>query len=239
MIRAVRLAATLEFADRAGDAGRHPGTAGLAAHLSGERIAAELDAARRPTPVDRPSADGATPASWRRSRRSSRHSAACPRTRCPARTSGTTRCRVGRRARARPADRPAGGAAPRHRQARDVRRRPLRRPRDRRRRAGRQSSSTGCTSRRAAAGSGRPPGAQPHVRYEPDWSDAAVRRFIRRIGAGGGALDELLELARGGQRRRGLPPDAGLEELRARVDAELAARGCARRCATWPSTATT
>ncbi len=40
--------------------------------------------------------------------------------------------------------------------------------------------------------------------YEPSWSDAAVRRFILKIGRlGDGALSELLELRRGRQRRFG------------------------------------
>ena len=57
--------------------------------------------------------------------------------------------------------------------------------------------------------------------YETAWSDAAVRRFIAKIGVD--ALDELFDLRRADNVGSGLPPEAGaIEELRARVDAELA-----------------
>lgn len=61
--------------------------------------------------------------------------------------------------------------------------------------------------------------------YEPNWSDAAVRRFIGKIGElGPGALDELLALRGADNIGSGLPADAGrLDELRARIAAELAA----------------
>lgn len=61
--------------------------------------------------------------------------------------------------------------------------------------------------------------------YEPNWSDAAVRRFIGKIGAvGPGALDELLALREADNIGSGLPAEAGrLDELRARIAAELAA----------------
>jgi tRNA nucleotidyltransferase/poly(A) polymerase len=61
--------------------------------------------------------------------------------------------------------------------------------------------------------------------YEPNWSDAAVRRFIGKIGAlGPGALEELLALREADSIGSGLPADAGrLDELRARIAAELAA----------------
>jgi tRNA nucleotidyltransferase (CCA-adding enzyme) len=61
--------------------------------------------------------------------------------------------------------------------------------------------------------------------YEPNWSDAAVRRFIGKIGKiGPGALEELLELREADNVGSGLPAGAGrLDELRARVAAELAA----------------
>ena len=60
--------------------------------------------------------------------------------------------------------------------------------------------------------------------YEPSWSDAAVRRFIAKIGRlGDGALGELLALREADNVGSGLPPGAGLGELKARIEAELAA----------------
>ena len=61
--------------------------------------------------------------------------------------------------------------------------------------------------------------------YESTWSDAAVRRFILKIGRlGVGTLDELLELREADNVGSGLPPGAGhLDELRSRIEAELAA----------------
>ena len=61
--------------------------------------------------------------------------------------------------------------------------------------------------------------------YESSWSDAAVRRFIAKIGKlGDGALGELLELREADNAGSGLPPEAGrLGELRARIATELAA----------------
>jgi putative nucleotidyltransferase with HDIG domain len=57
--------------------------------------------------------------------------------------------------------------------------------------------------------------------YEPAWSDAAVRRFIRRIGPQ--ALEELFELREADNVGSGLPRDAGLTVLRERVAAQLEA----------------
>ncbi|HLA15945.1 MAG TPA: HDIG domain-containing protein [Candidatus Limnocylindrales bacterium] len=58
--------------------------------------------------------------------------------------------------------------------------------------------------------------------YEPAWSDAAVRRFIRKIGIG--AIDELFALRAADSVGSGLDPDAGgLAEVRRRVEAQLAA----------------
>jgi putative nucleotidyltransferase with HDIG domain len=60
--------------------------------------------------------------------------------------------------------------------------------------------------------------------YEQNWSDAAVRRFIGKIGVlGPGALDELLALREADNAGSGLPAGAGLGELRGRIAAELAA----------------
>jgi tRNA nucleotidyltransferase (CCA-adding enzyme) len=58
--------------------------------------------------------------------------------------------------------------------------------------------------------------------YDGTWSDTAVRRFLGK--AGREALDELFALREADNVGSGLPADAGgLSELRARVDAQLAA----------------
>ena len=61
--------------------------------------------------------------------------------------------------------------------------------------------------------------------YEPNWSDAAVRRFIAKMtldGTATEALDELFDLRAADNVGSGLPADAGrLDELRARVTAAL------------------
>jgi tRNA nucleotidyltransferase (CCA-adding enzyme) len=58
--------------------------------------------------------------------------------------------------------------------------------------------------------------------YEPSWGDAGVRRFIQRVGID--AIDELFLLRRADNVGSGVAIDAdGLDELRARVDAEIAA----------------
>ena len=61
--------------------------------------------------------------------------------------------------------------------------------------------------------------------YESSWSDAAVRRFIGKMRAlGDGALDELLALREADNVGSGLPAEAGrLGELRARIADQLAA----------------
>jgi putative nucleotidyltransferase with HDIG domain len=56
--------------------------------------------------------------------------------------------------------------------------------------------------------------------YEPRWSGAAVRRFIRRVGRA--RVDDLLKLRAADNVGSGLAPDAGwLAELRRRIDDEL------------------
>jgi len=58
--------------------------------------------------------------------------------------------------------------------------------------------------------------------YEPDWGDAGVRRFIQRVGID--AVDDLFALREADNVGSGVSAEAhGLDELRARVDAELAA----------------
>jgi putative nucleotidyltransferase with HDIG domain len=61
--------------------------------------------------------------------------------------------------------------------------------------------------------------------YEPNWSDAAVRRFIAKLRAlGDGFIEDLLALRAADNVGSGLPANAGrLDELRARISAELAA----------------
>ncbi len=59
--------------------------------------------------------------------------------------------------------------------------------------------------------------------YDPSWTDAAVRRFIRRCGAS--AIEDLLDLRAADNVGSGLPPDAGdLESLRERCREQLSAR---------------
>ena len=58
--------------------------------------------------------------------------------------------------------------------------------------------------------------------YEPDWGDAGVRRFIQRVGVD--AIDDVFTLREADNAGSGVPVDAHhLAHLRARVDAELAA----------------
>jgi putative nucleotidyltransferase with HDIG domain len=58
--------------------------------------------------------------------------------------------------------------------------------------------------------------------YEPDWGDAGVRRFIQRVGID--AVDDLFALREADNVGSGVPAEAhGLDELRARVGVELAA----------------
>jgi putative nucleotidyltransferase with HDIG domain len=57
--------------------------------------------------------------------------------------------------------------------------------------------------------------------YSPDWTDAAVRRFIRRVGAG--TLDDLFALRRADNVASGVvePETGGLHELEARIRSQL------------------
>ena len=58
--------------------------------------------------------------------------------------------------------------------------------------------------------------------YRPDWTDAAVRRFIRRVGAD--LLDDLFALRAADNAASGVaqPEATGLDELRARIEAVTA-----------------
>jgi tRNA nucleotidyltransferase (CCA-adding enzyme) len=63
---------------------------------------------------------------------------------------------------------------------------------------------------------------QHMFRYEPNWGDAAVRRFLAKIGPA--AIEDLLALREADNVGSGVPRDAdGLDELRARIAAEVAA----------------
>ena len=131
----------------------------------------------------------------------------------------------GRRRAGRPADRPARRPAPRHRQAGDVRRRPLPRPRRGRRRAGRAHSSTGCTRRAPCAiGSSRSSATTCSATSRAGPTPRSAGSSARWPRSATGALDDLLALREADNVGQGLPADAGrLDELRARVAAELAA----------------
>jgi poly(A) polymerase/tRNA nucleotidyltransferase (CCA-adding enzyme) len=57
--------------------------------------------------------------------------------------------------------------------------------------------------------------------YTPDWSDAAVRRFIRKVGPG--CVDDLIALREADNQGSGLAAEAGhLAEFAERIRAELA-----------------
>ena len=57
--------------------------------------------------------------------------------------------------------------------------------------------------------------------YRSDWSDAAIRRFIRKVGPG--SIDDLLALREADNEGSGLPPESGLlPELGRRIHEELA-----------------
>jgi tRNA nucleotidyltransferase (CCA-adding enzyme) len=58
--------------------------------------------------------------------------------------------------------------------------------------------------------------------YEPRWGDAGVRRFIQRVGIDG--VDDVFALREADNAGSGVPEGAhGLDELRSRVEAEIAA----------------
>ncbi len=65
--------------------------------------------------------------------------------------------------------------------------------------------------------------------YRSDWTDAAVRRFIRRVGAA--SLPDLFALRRADNAASGVvePARGGLDELKARVGAELASHALSAR----------
>ena len=195
MIRAVRLAATLGFGIEPATLAGIQARADLARHLSGERIAAELEQAARGA---RPSVGlrlmgdtGLLARDLTRPCRPARH----PPEQGAGRGPLGPHAAGGRRGAGRSPRRPAGDAAPRHRQARD--RSPTA--------ISSVTTSVGAELAGAFMDRLRLPRAV-HERivdlvrnhmfsYEPNWSDAAVRRFIAKMeGIGPGALEELLEL---------------------------------------------
>jgi tRNA nucleotidyltransferase (CCA-adding enzyme) len=59
--------------------------------------------------------------------------------------------------------------------------------------------------------------------YEPEWTDTAIRRFIAKVRVP--LLDDLFELRRADNLGSGRPPEAsGLDELRGRIESQLQAR---------------
>ena len=157
-----------------------------------------------PRAVDRAPACWPRPGCSRRSPPTSRRSAASPRTRCPGEDLWDHTLRSVDASPADSAGRPAGRAAPRHRQAGDVRRRPLPRPRRGRCRAGRGVPRPVARARGRCAIGSSSSSATTCSATKPNWSDAAVRRFIgklrrirRRVPRGPARA------ARGGQRRIG------------------------------------
>ena len=225
MVRAVRLAATLGFEVEAATLAGIQARADLVRHLSGERIATELDkllAAERPSIGLRLLADtglltGISPelAAQRG------HPAEQGRR---ARTCGTTRS--GPSMPRRPPGRSSGWR--RSSMTSASRRRSPTAISSATTRSGRTwpgRSWTGC-ARRGPSASAIVHLVRNHMfSYESNWSDAAVRRFIAKMtldGAAPEALDELFELRAADNVGSGLPADAGgLDELRARVAAAL------------------
>ncbi len=218
MIRTVRLAATLGFGVEAGTLAGIQARAGLVAHLSGERIAAELDKLLgAPVAVGRAPAAAATRASSRRSRRTSPPSAGSPRTRSPGEDLWDHTLRS---VDAAPAARPVVRlAALLH----DI---------------GKPATfadghflghdAVGAELAGAFLDRLRSPRAvrdrvvelvRHHMfSYESNWSDAAVRRFIGKMAAiGDGALEELLELREADNVGSGLPADGRAARRAARA----------------------
>ena len=229
-----RSASTIEPATLAAIARDAP----LAAHLSGERIATELErilAAERPSVGLRLLADtGLLAAVSAGARRAARHA--------PEQDPG--RGPLGPHARGRstppaaPPGRPARRARPRHRQARDRGRRPLLRPRDRRRRAGR-----GAPRPAPRAARGRPERVVHLVRhhmfrYEPP--GATPRSGGSSARSGPDAIDDLFALREADNVGSGVPPDA--DELSRAAGAGRGRAARPGRCSTGRrsrSTATT
>ena len=223
ILRAIRFAATLGFDDRAGDAGGDPGDGAARAPTS------PASGSRRSwtgcSPRERPSVglrllaetgvlDGDLA-------RSSRPNAACAQNKIPGEDLWDHTLRT---VDAPPRDRPdvrLAALAPRHRQAGDRGRRPLLSPRQRRRRDRPATLLDRLHAARATADRVVHLVRQHMFRYEPNWSDAAVRRFLAKVGPA--AIDDLFALREADNVGSGVPPDADdLTVLRERIAAELA-----------------
>ena len=137
-----------------------------------------------------------------------------------------------------PPDRAPRRAAPRHRQAGDDRRRPVRRPRHGRGGAGRRRCSTGSHwPRPSATASSTCPA--PHVRLRAD-AGPTPRSGGSSRKVGRDALDDLFAAARGGQRRLRPAARCGPSRRVPRRGSRTSSRRARRStCAVWRSTATT
>ena len=214
MIRAVRLAATLEAAIEPATLAGIQARADHVRHLSGERIAAELEKLLA-APIARRSAFGCWPtrACSRGSRPELAAQRGIPQNKVPGEDLWDHTLRSGRCRRPRPGVSPAGRAPARHRQAVDLRRRPVHRPRRRGCEHGGGRPRPAALAARGARAH-RPPGPAAHVRLRA----GLVRRghpAVHRQGRPRRARRPVPP-ARGRQRRGpGARPDAGqLAELR-------------------------
>lgn len=221
MVRAVRLAATLQFAIEPATLAAIGARAELVQHLSGERIAAELD---RLLAADRPSTGLRLMASTGVLRAISPDLAAqlgVPQNKIPDEDLWDHTLRS---VDATPADRPIVRlAALLH---------DIGKPGTLEDGPFRGHEVVGAELAAAFLARLRTPKAvtervihlvrQHMFTYDPDWSDAGVRRFIKRVGRG--HLDDLFALRAADNIGSGLAPGAGrLDELRRRVRSELEA----------------
>ena len=200
MVRAVRLAAVLEFEIDPPTFEAIRANAALAGHVSGERVAAELrEAAPGGPPVDRPPPavrDGPPRRAAPGDRRAARNRAEQGRGRGPVRSHRShARCRAARTARSCGSPRSCTTSASHRRSTRG------------------RSGATRRSVRRSPSGSWIGSGSRSvatervvhlvrnHMfTYEPDWGDAGIRRFIQR--AAHGFDRRPVRAARGGQRRQ-------------------------------------
>ena len=219
LLRAVRLATRFDLRDRPGDRGGDPrprAGGGRPLRGAGPRRA-DADPGRRRAAVARLRADGAARAAGRAAPRAGRPARRATGEAARRRRAGSLAacggCAARRGSRAAP-----GRAAARRRQGDDAGGWPLPAPRPRRRAPGRGRSC--CGSAHLAPRSTRVARLVRHhmFAYTPDWTDAAVRRFVRRVGVD--LLPDLFALREADDVASGVdePPD-GWRELRERVAA--------------------